>query len=916
MAAGDRSSKLREYKRKRDFARTAEPAGAVSKRRAGLLHFVVQKHAASHLHFDLRLELDGVMKSWAVPKGPSLDPSVKRLAVEVEDHPMAYNSFEGTIPAGEYGGGTVMIWDRGTYGPADVKDEDPQKVLRTAYKKGRIDVVFAGERLQGGYTLVRTRSESDKPQWLFFKRNDDHADTERDLVAETPTSIESGRTMEEIAEGVGVSRVWHSNRKAKAGSAAAAAKPAKRPRFESFSPMLCETGKSLPEGKDWVFEPKLDGIRVIAIGTPTAASLVTRNGNEKATQFPEIVEALKRLSQDLEKPVVLDGEIVVLGPKGEYLRFEAMQGRMHLTDTSAVRGYLKTLPAALVAFDILLESEDILTGEPWKKRRARLEDVLDDRTGPALRLGEVSKNGKAIIDRAEKEGWEGVIAKRATSPYRPGARSRDWIKLKLEHRQEFVIGGWTEPRNARKHLGALLLGYYDESGKLVYAGHTGTGFTDKALEDVYSRLVKSERKSSPFTTTPKTNEKAHWVTPRLVAEVRFNEWTSDGKLRQPVYLGIRDDKDPKTVGREPRSVQPREEEKEPAPRAKKNSAKRQRSKSGLGEGVARQVEKISQDRGSGKLELDNGRIEVTNLNKVFFPNEGYTKGELLAYYARMADFILPHMKDRPLVLKRFPNGINSQAFYQQAAPDSPPPGVRVETLPPDSDGEPQRRFIGGSLATLLYTIQLGAISYDPWHSRFPHLDTADYSILDLDPGEGATFGQVIDVARWVKEEMEALGLVGALKTSGSKGLHIYLPLEDDTPLEAATLIAQIVATRVAQKHPDHATVERMVRNRPRATVYVDFLQNILGKTVAGVYSVRAKPGATVSTPLSWDELTDDLDLRDFTLRTVPERVRKTGDLWDEAMSQPNSLSRLLARTGAKSVRKTAGRQKELRANAR
>ncbi len=907
---------LGEYRRKRDFGKTPEPRGSArpAKGEGGLV-FVVQKHAASHLHFDLRLEVDGVMKSWAVPKGPSLDPAVKRLAMEVEDHPMEYNTFEGTIPRGEYGGGTVMLWDRGTYLPDGLAPgEDPERALREGHRKGRLSVTFHGERLRGSWALVRTRAADDdegtKPQWLLLKHDDADADPGRDLVAEAATSVETGRTMEEIAAGKGGRRTWHSNRtKPRVASRPAAPAPetAPLPDTSALRPMLASAGEGAPEGEGWTFEPKYDGIRVLAFATADTAVLLSRNGHDKARQFPEVAEAVRGLAAEAGSAVVLDGEVVALSG-GEPGRFGEIQGRMHLDDEAGIRAAVREAPVALVAFDLLLEGEEVLLREPWTGRREALERLMEGRTSERLRLGETTEDREGLLARGRAEGWEGILAKRTDSAYEPGRRTPHWRKLKLERQQEFVVGGWTEPRNTRQHIGALLLGYHDADGNLVYAGHTGTGFTREWLNRMIRLLRPLERKTSPFSARPVTNQRAHWVSPKVVVQVRFNQWTADDKLRHPVFLGVRDDKDPRAVVREPSgmvedapakkgsarktAVKKTAAKKAPAKAAGKPAAKRGRGKTPP---VPEQLEAVRAAGGDGVLRLPEGALEVSNLGKTFFPRPKRTKGDLLDYYVRMADHVLPAMKDRPLVLRRFPDGIGSEAFYQQSAPEEAPPGVRVETLVSE-EGEEQRRLVGGNLATLLYTIQLGAVSFDPWHSRVGKLEYADYTILDLDPGPGASFRRVIQVARWVKEEMDAFGLHGALKTSGSTGLHIYVPLPPKTPLEAATLVAQIVATRVAALHPAEATVERMTRRRKRGTVYVDYLQNILGKTVAGVYAVRAKPGATVSTPLRWDELTDDLDLRAFTMDTVPDRVAEVGDLWAEAMRRPNRLAGLLRRT--------------------
>lgn len=897
MAKGEAEG-LKEYRRKRDFSKTAEPAGSGSAPGAGELRFVIQKHAASHLHYDLRLEMGGVMRSWAVPKGPSLDPKVRRLAMEVEDHPIEYNQFEGTIPQGEYGGGTVMLWDEGTYTPDEIrKGETPEKAAIRAYKKGKLSFTFYGERLHGSFGLVRTDTVEGgvRSKWLFFKHSDPFADPETEITEEVMTSVTTGRTMEEIAAGKGGKKVWQSNRdKPKLAGAGSKRKRRKAagPDMSSLLPMLAKSTGSIPDREDWVFEPKYDGIRVLAFATPGSVALVTRNGHDKAKQFPEIVEALEALVADIGGAAVLDGEVVPL-VKGKVGRFELLQGRMHVSVSKRIADLSQEQPAALVCFDVLLVEDDVLIHQSWTERRARLEEVLDQRTSATIRISEVADDQKELVKRGQREGWEGVMAKRRDARYRPGQRSADWLKLKLENQQEFVVGGWTEPRRTRSHLGAILLGYYDADGKLVYAGHTGTGFDSRSLSEMSKQLKRLERKTPPFTEKPRTNEKAHWTTPKVVVQVKFNEWTKDGKLRQPVFLGIREDKDPKEVVRE-NGVPPEEDGGRKAPRRK--ASPKPAAAEELDTGVAKRVREIGAGKGEGKLKIGSSTsIPVSSLGKVFYPETGHTKQDLLVYYSRMADVILPWMQDRPLVLKRFPNGVDEESFYQQAAPDSAPAGVRIETIM--VEGKKQRRLIGGNLETLLYTVQLGAISYDPWHSRITDLESADYTILDLDPGPGATFQTVIKVARLVKEEMDRLGVAGALKTSGSSGLHIYLPLPAGMPLEAATLIAQIIATRVARNHPEVATVERMTKNRPKGTIYVDYLQNILGKTVAGVYAVRAKPQPTVSTPLAWEELTDDLDLRDFTIDTVPARVRQVGDLWTPAMSEPISLEALLEAHG-------------------
>ena len=910
-------AQLTEYRRKRDFKKTAEPSGdeSPSLTHAGRLRFVIQKHAASHLHFDLRLELDGVMKSWAVPKGPSLDPSVKRLAMQVEDHPIDYNTFEGTIPKGEYGGGTVMLWDRGTYSSdTTTSPDDEENAIRDGLRRGDLKITFHGERLHGSFALIRmkfARDSSSKPQWLLIKHRDEFA-TDEDVVAENMTSVDTNRTMEEIASGK--SKVWRSNREPKKPAAMARLAAAPSKSFTPLEPMYASVGSDIP-GEGWTFEPKYDGIRVLAFTTSSEVKLVTRNGKDKAQQFPEIVAALRKLASQTRRSLVLDGEIVAL-IDGEPARFQELQSRMHVKESHLIERHSASAPAALILFDILADGDDVLLREPWTERRARLVKRVGKRVSKQLRLTEsVAGNGKKMLEKARRQGWEGIIAKRVDSRYEPGNRSHNWLKLKIEFRQEFVIGGYTEPRNSREHIGALLLGYFDQD-RFIYVGHTGGGFTRKGLQEMYGRLKPLERKTSAFVETPKTNEKAHWVEPEVVVEVKFSEWTADRRLRQPIFLGVRDDKEAREVGVEAVSVQKkstrggtianRQARLTVAARAKtasKTSSARKavsnpaptRGRTGKidARSLLDQLNELEKKGGDGSLEFGRGRtLKVSNLDKVFFPKEKYTKGDVMRFYTRIADFILPTIQDRPLVLKRFPNGIDGESFYQQKASDTTPPEVRVEIIETDS-GERQPRIVGGDLFTLLYTIQLGAISVDPWHSRIQSLDYADYTIIDLDPGPRANFGRVIQVARWAKEVIDGFGLNAAIKTSGATGLHIYLPLPPKTPNDAATLVAQMIATKVAEAHPKEATIERFVKARGAATVYVDYLQNIQGKTVAGPYCVRAKPGATVSTPLKWTEITDSLDPRAFNLGNAAERFEKIGDIWSEAMKKKNSLRALV-----------------------
>jgi bifunctional non-homologous end joining protein LigD len=512
--------------------------------------YVVQKHDASHLHFDFRLQMGRVMKSWAVPKGPSLDPAVKRLAVEVDDHPLSYNDFEGTIGRG-YGAGTVMLWDRGSYHPLE-PGEDEERALLDAHRAGRIEFVLQGERLRGAFRLLRMAwGKAGKPQWLLTKLDDEHAEADREPAAVWTTSVTTGRTMEEIG---GKRAAAKAAKKAAAKTAKKAAVKRSSAAPAKLEPMYATIGRAVPGDEGWSYEPKYDGVRVLAVVERGKVRLVTRNGKDKAAQFPEVVEALRALALAGDGPLVLDGEVVAL-QKGKPARFQSLQSRMHLKDARELAVQREETPVSLIAFDLLRAGGSWLVGLPWSERRAELEArVAAGATGP-LRISEVLRGtGEGALRRARERGWEGVIAKRESAVYRPGKRSEDWLKLKVEFRQEVVVGGWTEPQRTRPYLGSLLVGYY-EGDDLVFAGGVGTGFDREGLREMRERLDRLERPDPAFRDPPRTRTPAHWVRPELVVEVRFAEWTADRKLRSPVFVGVRDDKPAREVNREPTSVQ-------------------------------------------------------------------------------------------------------------------------------------------------------------------------------------------------------------------------------------------------------------------------------------------------------------------------------------------------------------------------
>jgi bifunctional non-homologous end joining protein LigD len=663
------------------------------------------------------------------------------------------------------------------------------------------------------------------------------------------------------------------------------------------------------------YEPKYDGIRALAMiqagGGPGAVRLWSRLGNDKTAQFPEIARALEVFARRLKADVVLDGEIVALDERGEPAGFQRLQARMHLTSEHDIRGREGTEPVAFIAFDVLRDGEMDARPLPLTARRARLERIFGNTGTPLLALSAFSPgDGRALHREVLARGWEGLVAKELDAPYQEGRRSRAWRKIKVLRQQECVVGGFTEGRGSRPHFGALIVGVW-AGGALDYVGHTGTGFSERELARLAARLRPLETAQCPFAVRPPTNERPHWVRPELVVQIGFTEWTSDGKMRHPKYLGLRDDVDPRGVRRESsaparrskragsghegdgsgRSA-PRTKALEPWPRA-----------SGAAGRLIETLTELEARGGAGTVDVaGEGRLEVSHLDKVFWPSSGLTKGALMRYYTWAAPLILPAVADRPLIMRRFPDGVRGKAFYQQRAPADAPTGVRVETLPVDT--EVPSRLIGGTLTTLLYMVQIAAISQDPWFSRVGSLDEADHVVLDLDPMPGVPFATVVDVARFIHDELERVGTPSVPKTSGASGLHVYIPLPPGTSYEAGRLFCEIVATVVAGRHPRVATVERSVDARGRR-VYVDYLQNMRGKTLATAYSVRATDFAGVSAPLSWRDVHAGVDRHDFTLLTMPERVRAVGDLWKALRQSRGADLGAILRAGEQQERRRA-----------
>ena len=833
---------LEQYRKKRLFPRTPEPPGTEGDEGKGPLSFVVHKHLASHLHFDFRLELDGVLKSWAVPKGPSLDPGDRKLAMMVEDHPFDYRTFEGVIPKGSYGAGPVMIWDRGSYHAAGSLDRAAsEEALRKGLEKGHLSFVLDGERLKGEFALVRLKGANEK-SWLLFKKSDAFARPGK--LAGADTSVASGRTMEEIATG------GADPPPVDLADAPMAPMPA------HLKPMLATLVEGPFDRPGWLFELKWDGYRALAEVSHGSVRLYSRNDKTLNTQFSPIVEALESITFE----ALFDGEVVVVDPAGR-------------ADFQLLQNYLRTGRGSLVyyLFDLLhLDGHD-LRGLPLARRKSILRQVLPDL--PHVRLSDhVETEGTALFRAASARGVEGIIAKDGSSPYRPGHRGGEWLKVKARLRQEAVIGGFTLPRGKRLGIGALLLGVYEE-GALVYIGRAGGGLTDHDLTSLRARLEPLIAGASPFTRPPGAHTSATWVKPVLVCEVSFTEWTDQGLMRQPVFLGLRDDKAAGEVRRERAEARP----------------------AAAAAPAGTQGGSAPPKRRGSLAALNDGKVPLTNLDKVFWPEDGYTKGDVIAYYRDVAPFILPHLKDRPESLHRHPDGITRESFYQKHVDHTVPAWVETVTIPSESEKRETTYLLCQDEAALLYMANLGCIEINPWHSRIGQLESPDYLVLDLDPLD-VPFGEVVKTAVTIREVLLEIGAWGFCKTSGATGLHVYVPLGAQYSHEEAMRFARLVSLLVHARLPASTSMERMPEKR-RGKVYLDYLQNGLGQTLVAPYSLRPRSGAPVSTPLTWAEVNGELDPTRFTMETTLDRLLRMGDLWHDVRGRAIDMARCLDRIG-------------------
>jgi bifunctional non-homologous end joining protein LigD len=862
---------LEEYAAKRRFEKTPEPAPTPGAPQPAGHYFCVQRHDATRLHYDFRLEIDGVLKSWAVPKGPTLDPTLKHFAAHVEDHPIEYGGFEGTIPAGNYGAGSVMLWDRGTFsliGDAAGLDQ---------IARGDLKFQLHGEKLNGDFALVLMKGRGKGNEWLLLKKRDPFAVPGWDVEAHA-YSVLSGRTQEEIARNLparktkretagDTERVWATSppakRGAKATPAAAAPAPSKKKLKldlaglkgarkadmpTALEPMLATLVDKPPRGDEWLYEVKWDGIRAIAFLDREELRITSRSGLRCERQYPELAVMPHQVAAH---QAILDGEIAVLDEKG-VSRFHLIQPRITNADPNSIAHLARSTPVVYFVFDVLYLDGYDLRGVSLAQRRELLQAVVAP--GGVLRISEVFPGaGEELLEAARGMGLEGVVAKHASSTYE-SRRSREWVKIKIVGEQEFVIGGFTAPQGGRDYFGALVLGLYD-AGELSWVGNVGTGFDQKLLASLHAGLQPLITEKCPFPERPKPDKGITWVKPELVCQVKYANWTTDHRLRAPVFLGLRNDVTARQVARE--------------------------------DAAAPRTELLS-DLKEASLLIGSQTLKFTNLKKVYYPDEGYTKRDVLNYYDGVAGLILPHLKDRPLSLKRYPNGIKQDYFFQKDAPESFAPWLRTERI------DDIHYVFAEDRASLLYLVNLGCIDQNPWMSRSPSLDNPDFILIDLDPQE-CLFDKIVDAALLVKRVLDRIGLVGYPKTTGGDGMHVYVPVKPLYTYEETRTFADLISRLAIAEDPNLFTTPRAVAKRQKNRVYFDYLQNGRSKTIAAPYVLRAYAGAPVATPLEWSEVRHGIRPTQFNITNALDRFAARGDLFAGVLNAPQQLETALAK---------------------
>jgi len=836
---------LAEYVKKRDFKKTSEPKSGKSDNKT--LSFVVQRHHASHLHYDFRLELDGVLKSWAVPKGPSLNPNDKRLAMMVEDHPYDYKNFEGIIPNGNYGAGVVMIWDEGTYESLAEDRADDVKNLRAGLKSGNLKFRLKGNVLHGEFALVKLHN-AEGNSWLLIKHKDQYALDEfnsEDLVPDKIKALLNNKDGKAKAVPrhkkleVDISDVEEAAQSETVDTAEVDDQPKTSGRH--FQPMMAKLESKVFDHEDWIYEKKLDGYRAIG-HTDKKAKLISRNGIDFSHQYAKVLDSLKAIKKD----AILDGELVI----------EDKDGKSRFQDIQHYEGDTKNLTLKYYVFDLLsLDGHDLRDMELFKRKELlKSLSAAFPKNGTVIYHDHIKEKGTDLLKQAAKEGWEGIIGKDINSYYNSGKRTDRWLKFKITNSQEALICGFTAPTGSRKHFGALILGM-NKGDHIVYIGNCGTGFDEAALKELFGNMEPLITDKKPFDEKPHNRTKITWLKPKLVCEVTYSEWTEDGHLRHPVYKGLRADKNADKVTMETPDKQLADEE---------------------------------------SLTIGKKKLKFTHLNKVFWPDEGITKGELIHYYRDMAKYIIPYLKDKPISMRRQPNGITDEGFFQKDVDASKlPDWIKTHEVHSESNDKDINYIIGTDEATLLYMVNWGCIEINPWLSNYDTPENPEFIVIDLDPHD-VPFTEAVEAALKVKEIFDRMETEVFIKTSGSKGLHIYCYVGGKYDYDFAKTFAEYVAHMVYDELPDTTSIERSPAKRPKKT-YVDFLQNRRGQTIACPYSVRPKPGATVSTPLHWHEVNGKLKLSDFTMFNVDKRLKEIEDPWKNLTKKKADLKKALER---------------------
>lgn len=821
---------LAEYLKKRVFGRTPEPKSGKSTGKQ--LRFVVQRHHASHLHYDFRLELDGTMKSWAVPKGPSMNPDDKRLAMMVEDHPLDYQYFEGIIPQGNYGAGVVMIWDHGTYTSFAEDRKDDVKTLRAGLKSGDLKFKLNGEKLKGEFVLVKLHSAEDN-SWLLIKHDDKFAvhkayNSEDQVPADVKKLLnnKNGEATKPPAKERSAEKKSPDENEPEESTSDSE---------KAFTPMMAKLEAKVFDDPGWVYERKLDGYRAIGY-TAKKAKLISRNGLDFSAKYSTVIDELKLIEQD----AILDGELVIEDEKGRS-SFQDIQNYGNKNDPG-LKYYV---------FDLLKLNGHDLRGLELIKRKELLKALLSPLKNKRIVYNDhIEGKGAELFKKAQKEGWEGIIGKDGHSSYISGKRTDRWVKFKLQNSQEAIICGYSAPTGSRKHFGALVLGI-NEGNKIRYIGNCGTGFNEQSINELYAKMHSMETDEKPFAEKVHQRTKITWIKPKLVCEVWYAEWTGDGHLRQPVYKGLRMDKNKENVVMETPEKQLADDE---------------------------------------IIEVGKVKLKLSHLNKVFWPNEGITKGELLNYYRDMAGWILPYLENKPINMRRQPNGIEGPGFFQKDNDMSHlPDWIKTASLYSESNDKHINYIVGNDTATLLYMVNMGCIEINPWLSNYKTPDNPDYVVIDIDPHD-VPFTEAVEVALKTKEIFDRMKLDVFIKTSGSKGMHVYCYVGAKYDYDFIKMFAEYVANIIHDELPGITSVERNPAKRKNKT-YVDFLQNHRGQTIACPYSVRPKPGATVSAPLHWKEVNNNLKLSDFTIHNMRERVKKVEDPWKKLTAEKADLKK-------------------------